>query len=172
MPEPVYTKPGLHVEIYDIITSTGWAEAGTDVCFLRERFRSVRGPVLELACGTGRAAIPLAEAGFVVRGIDTSSAMLAVAQAKQQGLPALVAGRLFVTEGDMRGFELETEFDGVYSTFRSFQHLLSPEDQESCLCCVRRHMRTGGILVLNLFDPLYNLLVSGRPCPGSPTLSR
>jgi SAM-dependent methyltransferase len=150
------------VEIYDTITSTGWAESGTDVGFLRERFRSINGPVLELACGTGRAAVPLAEAGFVVHGIDTSSAMLAVAQAKQQRLPALVARRLFVTEGDMRAFELETEFGGVYSTFRSFQHLLSPEDQESCLCCVRRHMQTGGILVLNLFDPLYDLLLPGE----------
>src|ERR1700731_3447146 len=72
MPESFYAKPGLHVEIYDIMTSTGWAEAGTDVCFLRERFGSVTGPLLELGCGTGRAAIPLAEAGFVVHGFDAS----------------------------------------------------------------------------------------------------
>src|SRR5215468_8939118 len=139
MPESFYAKPSLHVEIYDIMTSTGWAEAGTDVCFLLERFRNITGPVLELACGTGRAAIPLAEAGFIVHGIDTSSAMLSVAQTKRQRLPASVAGRLFLTEGDMRGFEPVVEFAGVYSTFRSFQHLLSPEDQEDCLRCVHRH---------------------------------
>jgi hypothetical protein len=63
MPQPLYANPGLHVEIYDIMTSTGWADSGTDVCFLRERFRKMTGPVLELGCGTGRAAIPLAEAG-------------------------------------------------------------------------------------------------------------
>jgi ubiquinone/menaquinone biosynthesis C-methylase UbiE len=82
MPQPFYAKLGLHVEIYDIMTSTGWAEAGTDVCFLREQFGNVTGPLLELGCGTGRAAIPLAEAGFVVHGFDASSAMLSVARAK------------------------------------------------------------------------------------------
>jgi hypothetical protein len=54
MPHSFYTEPGLHVEIYDIVTSTGWAEAGTDVCFLLERFRNITGPLLELGCGTGR----------------------------------------------------------------------------------------------------------------------
>jgi hypothetical protein len=34
MPQPVYAKPGLHVEIYDIMTSTGWAEAGMNGCVL------------------------------------------------------------------------------------------------------------------------------------------
>jgi SAM-dependent methyltransferase len=162
MPQPVYAKPGLHVEIYDIMTSTGWAEAGTDVCFLRERFGSVTGPLLELGCGTGRAAIPLAEAGFVVHGFDASTAMLLVASAKQQCLPASVARRLFLTEGNMREFEFGMKFAGVYSTFRSFQHLLSPKDQESCLRCIHRHMRTDGILVLNLFDPRYDLLLPGE----------
>jgi SAM-dependent methyltransferase len=159
MPQPVYAKPGLHVEIYDIMTSTGWAEAGMDVSFLREQFLNIRGAVLELGCGTGRAAIPLAEAGFVVYGIDASSAMLSVARAKQQCLPAAVAGRLFLSEGNMREFEFSFKFGGVYSTFRSFQHLLSPEDQESCLRCIHRHMRTDGILVLNLFEPQYDLLL-------------
>jgi SAM-dependent methyltransferase len=162
MPQPVYAKPGLHVEIYDIMTSTGWAEAGTDVCFLREQFGNISGPILELGCGTGRAAIPLAEAGFVVHGFDASSAMLSVARAKQQRLSPSVARRLFLTEGDMREFEIATRFGGVYSTFRSFQHLLSPEDQEGCLRCIHRHLRTDGILVLNLFEPRYDLLLPGE----------
>jgi len=162
MPESFYAKPSLHVEIYDILTGADWTEAGGDVYFLRERFRNITGPVLELGCGSARAAIPLTEAGFVVHGIDASSAMLSVARAKQQRLPASVARRLFLTQGDMRGFEFTIQFGGVYSTFRSFQNLLSPEDQESCLCCVHRHLRTGGILVLNLFDPLYDLLLPGE----------
>jgi SAM-dependent methyltransferase len=101
----------------------------------------------------------LAEAGFVVHGLDASTAMLSVARAKQQCLPASVAKRLFLTEGNMREFELAVKFGGAYSTFRSFQHLPCLEDQESCLRCIHRHMRTNGILVLNLFDPLYDLLL-------------
>jgi hypothetical protein len=62
----------------------------------------------------------------------------------------------------MREFEFATRFGGVYSTFRSFQHLLSPEDQEGCLRCIHRHLRTDGILVLNLFEPRYDLLLPGE----------
>jgi SAM-dependent methyltransferase len=132
------------------------------VCFLREQFGNVTGPLLELGCGTGRAATPLAEAGFVVHGFDASSAMLSVARAKQQRLSPSVARRLFLTEGDMREFEIATRFGGVYSTFRSFQHLLSPADQEGCLRCIHRHLRTDAILVLNLFEPRYDLLLPGE----------
>lgn len=109
-----------------------------------ESFRNITGPVLELGCGTGRTAIPLAEAGFVVHGIDASSAILSAVRAKQQRLPAPVATRLILTEADMREFEFAIRSGGVYSTFRSFQLLLSPEDPESCLRCVHRHLRTDG----------------------------
>src|SRR5215469_18786484 len=105
MPHSFYIEPGLHVEIYDIMTSTDWAEAGTDVCFLLEQFRNTTGPILELGCGTGRAAIPLAEAGFEVHGLDASSAMLSVARSKRERLLAPVATRLFLTEGNMREFK-------------------------------------------------------------------
>jgi hypothetical protein len=87
---------------------------------------------------------------------------LSAIRAKQQRLPAPVATRLILTEADMREFEFAIRFGGVYSTFRSFQLLLSPEDQESCLRCVHRHLRTDGILVLNLFDPRYDLLLRGE----------
>ena len=162
MPHSFYTEPSFHIEIYEILTCTDWAEAGADACFLLERFRNITGPILELGCGSGRAAIPLAEAGFEVHGLDASSAMLSVARAKQERLPAPVATRLFLTQGNMRKFEFAIQFGGVYSTFRSFQHLLSAEDQESCLSCIHRHMRPDGILVLNLFDPLYDLLLPGE----------
>jgi hypothetical protein len=59
----------------------------------------------------------------------------------------------------MREFEIATRFGGVYSEFRSFQNLLCPEDQEGCLRCVHRDLRTDGILVLNLFEPRYDLLL-------------
>jgi hypothetical protein len=62
----------------------------------------------------------------------------------------------------MREFEFAITFGGVYSTFRSFQLLLSPDDQETCLRCVHRHLRTDGILILNLFDPRYDLLLPGE----------
>lgn len=162
MPPSFYTKRSLHVEIYDAMTNAGWESASTDIPFLCEQFRPIKGPILELACGTGRAAVPLAESGYEVHGLDLSPAMLAAAIAKKRDLPVVVGDRLFLSEGNMREFVFPMLFSGVYSTFRSFQNLLTPQDQESCLRCVHRHLRADGILILNMFDPRYDLLLPGE----------
>jgi SAM-dependent methyltransferase len=166
-----YAEPSLHVEIYDAMTHSSWESDNTDVSFLCEEFRNIQGPILELACGTGRVAIALAQAGHELYGLDASPAMLAIASSKQQQLPAAIRGRLFLTEGNMRDFAFPMHFGGVFSTFRSFQHLLSPDDQESCLRCIHRHLRHDGILVLNLFDPRYDLLLPGESAaPKAPSI--
>jgi SAM-dependent methyltransferase len=144
------------------MTSAHWESANPDIRFLRECFRDIDGPILELACGTGRAAVPLAEAGFQVHGLDASHDMLAVAAAKKKKMAPEANERLFLTTGNMREFRFSIQFGGIYCTFRSFQNLLTPEDQESCLRCIHRHLRTDGLLVLNLFDPRYDLLVPGE----------
>jgi SAM-dependent methyltransferase len=161
MAQLFYSKPSLHIEIYDAMTNAVWESASSDVSFLREQFLDIQGPILELACGTGRVAIPLAEAGYEVHGLDRSTAMLAIANAKKENVAAGVGCRLFLKEGDMRDFTFPMQFGGVYATFRSFQSLLTSQDQESCLRCVQRHLRTDGVLVLNLFDPRYELLLPG-----------
>jgi SAM-dependent methyltransferase len=153
MPLPFYAK------IYDAMTSADWGEASADVTFFCREFQDIKGPVLELACGTGRVAIPLAKAGHEVHGLDASPAMLAVAIRNRQDLPAAIRDRLFLAEGNMQEFAFPMQFAGVYVTCRSFQHLLSPDDQENCLRCIHRHLRDDGIMVLNLFDPRYDLLL-------------
>jgi SAM-dependent methyltransferase len=110
----------------------------------------------ELACGTGRAAVPLAEAGYQVHGLDASHDMLAVGAAKKRKMAPDARERLFLTTGYMRDFTFSLQFGGIYSTFRSFQNLLTPEDRETCLRCIHRHFRSDGLLVLNLFDPRYD----------------
>jgi len=163
MPLPkFYAGPSLHVEIYDAMTSAQWESANPDIRFLQDCFRDIDGPILELACGTGRAAVPLAEAGYEVHGLDGSREMLAVAAAKKKGMSPEASKRLFLATGNMREFTNPIQFGGIYSTFRSFQHLLTPEDQETCLRCIHRHLRVEGLLVLNLFDPRYELLVPGE----------
>jgi SAM-dependent methyltransferase len=105
-------------------------------------------PVLELTCGTGRVAIPIARAGVRVVGLDLSPHMLAVAREKSVGLATL---RL--VEGDMREFELPERFGLAFIPFRSFQHMLTVRDQLSCLRCIHRHLVPGGRLAINLFNP-------------------
>jgi ubiquinone/menaquinone biosynthesis C-methylase UbiE len=148
------------------MTGAHWESTNPDIGFLRECFRDIDGPILELACGTGRAAVPLAEAGYQVHGLDASRDMLAVAAAKKEKMAPEASERLFLTAGNMRDFTFPIQFSGIYSTFRSFQNLLTPEDQETCLRCIYRPLRTDGLLVLNLFDPRYELLVPGE-CPAA-----
>jgi SAM-dependent methyltransferase len=96
----LYDEPAL----YDLVVTPGPCEA-----FYRELARRTDGPVLELACGTGRLTVPLARDGQEVVGLDASPAMLRAARAKAEagraggtGVAHMagVAGR---TGGDRRG---------------------------------------------------------------------
>ena len=103
--------------------------------------------VLELACGTGRVALPIAAAGARITGIDSSPAMLEVARAKSEGdNPRWL-------EADMTTFDLEERFGLVIIPFRSFLHLLTTEDQKACLRRAHDHLNAGGRLALNFFNP-------------------
>lgn len=108
-------------------------------------------PVLEVACGTGRIAVRLAQAGAQVTGFDLSPAMLEVASQHSRGL----AGLRWL-EADMRSFNIRAA-GGETQTFglilvpgHSFQHLLTIPDQLACLERVRRHLAPGGRFVLHL----------------------
>ena len=103
------------------------------------------GSVLELACGTGRVAIRLARSGANVVGLDLSPYMLEVARRKSVGL-----ANIRWVEGNMRSFELGKVFGLVIITGDAFQHLNTPEDQVSCLDCIKRHLIPGGQLVVHL----------------------
>jgi SAM-dependent methyltransferase len=105
-------------------------------------------PVLELACGTGRVAIPIAREGVRVIGLDAHAGMLDRARHKSRDLPSASW-----VEGDMRSFSLDERFGLIYIPFRSFQHLLTVEDQLSCLRAVREHLVPGGRLALDVFNP-------------------
>ena len=113
------------------------------------------GPVLELACGTGRLTIPLAEYGVNITGLDNSQAMLAAAQAKAtaQGVhPTLL-------HGDMRDFSLDTRFDFIFLPNNSLGHLHSLPDIQACFASVRRHLSPAGRFVLEMFNPSLPLLL-------------
>jgi SAM-dependent methyltransferase len=105
-------------------------------------------PVLELACGTGRVALAVARAGVSIVGLDVSPAMLTRAREKAS---ALTNARW--VEGDIRSFALEERFGLVTIPIRSFQHLLTTDDQFSCLRCIREHLVQGGRLALHIFNP-------------------
>jgi SAM-dependent methyltransferase len=106
------------------------------------------GSILELACGTGRVAIRLACSGVSVIGLDLSQDMLEVARRKSVGL-----ANIRWVEGNMRSFQLDEVLGLVIITGHAFQHLNTPEEQVSCLECIKRHLMPGGQLVVHLDHP-------------------
>jgi ubiquinone/menaquinone biosynthesis C-methylase UbiE len=104
--------------------------------------------VLEVACGTGRVAIRLAQDGAALVGLDRSDAMLAVARRKSRDL-----ANIRWVQGDMRAFDLGQRFGLILIPGHSFQNLLISEDQVGCMLSIRRHLVPGGALVVHLDHP-------------------
>jgi SAM-dependent methyltransferase len=123
--------------------------------YVREAKRS-RGRVLELACGTGRIYLELLSAGVDAYGLDLAGPMLQVLKEKGEryGLGELVN----VKKGDMRTFRYPFKFDLVIIPYRTFNHLETREDQKKCLMNIHRHLKKGGRLILNFFDPKVGFL--------------
>jgi len=134
-----------------------------DVNFFVEMARQSGGPVLELGCGTGRVLIPIAKSGIEIVGLDGSPLMLSVCREKLLSESEAVRSKVTgLVQGDMRAFELGRKFSLATIPFRPFQHLLTVEDQMSCLENIRKHLVAGGKLVLDIFNPSLPLLAEER----------
>ncbi len=132
----------------------------TDVPFFVEMARESGGPVLEVACGTGRVLIPTARAGIRIVGIDRSAFMLDICRTRLRQEPADVQERAQLVESDMRDFSVGQGFALATLPFRPFQHLLTVEDELACLAAVHRHLADDGRVILDLFNPSIDLLAS------------
>jgi len=117
-----------------------------------EMYRSLAsesgGPVLELACGTGLITIRLARAGFDVTGLDIAPDMLKVAREKIESEEPAVRTRIYLVEGDMKGFALDRTFGFIFIPSNSFCYLTEPGDRLSCLRAVTSHLPPGGLLAI------------------------
>jgi SAM-dependent methyltransferase len=124
-----------------------------DVQFFVSEAQRCGGPVLEVACGTGRVLIPTARAGVEVTGLDLSAGMLDVCRRNLEREPGEVGQRVQLFQGDMREFDLGRQFHLVMVPFRGFQHLLTTSDQRAALHAIRRHVADEGLFILDLFNP-------------------
>src|SRR5688572_13224303 len=123
-----------------------------DVPFYVELARQTEGPLVELAVGSGRVAIPVArETGRPVLGIDSSAAMLELARQR-----ASAAGvDLELRQGDMRDLELDEPAGLIYVPARSLGHLPTWADRRRVFERAYASLRRGGRFVWNffVFDP-------------------
>lgn len=104
-------------------------------------------PVLELAIGTGRLALPLAQRGIEVHGIDASEAMVAKLREKPGG-----AG-IPVTIGDFADVAVDGSYSLVFVAFNTLFALLTQEEQLRCFANVAAHLAEGGVFVVEVFFP-------------------
>ena len=108
--------------------------------------------ILELGVGTGRIAIPLAEQGIDVYGIDNSEDMLSRFRAKLNKYPDELRSRVHLFNKDMRKFELDRTFSLALVPFSSFNYLMEIDEQLDCLQSIKKHLRPNGILALELIS--------------------
>ncbi len=107
------------------------------------------GPVLDLGCGTGRVALPLAAAGFEVHGLDASHALLAIARAKAHDTSVSLELRC----ADMRRLAETGRYRMALCALDTFMHLETGEDQMDTLRGVCAALRPGGLFVVDVLHP-------------------
>lgn len=153
---PLYSDD-WSARIYDAhVGERGYA---SDLPLWLDMAKEAGSSVLELGVGTGRLALPLAEAGFDVTGLDSSAGMLAVAGRKRAAAPPEVQARLALVAGDMSRFELGVTFGLITIPAAAFQALMTREDQRACLECCRQHLQPGGRLAMVVFNPRLDWLI-------------
>jgi SAM-dependent methyltransferase len=122
------------------------------------------GPVLELCCGTGRVAIPLARNGFEVTGVDLSEAMLSRFRENLGREEPDVAGRIDLVHADITRLDLGRAFPLILLPFNSLLCLLSFEAQCAALAAAARHLAPGGRIAIDAMNPV-TLPLQGDPVP-------
>jgi SAM-dependent methyltransferase len=139
-----------------------------DVRFYRALAAERGGPVLDLACGTGRLMLPLLRDGHTVVGVDHAPAMLARAAQKIARLPAAARARGLLLRADLRRFAFRhpaapppartrwpapVGFGFAVAAFHSIQHLIADRDLIAFLRAARRAIAPHGWLAFDVFAP-------------------
>jgi predicted TPR repeat methyltransferase len=127
---------------------------GTTVDVLAEL--SGDGAALEFAIGTGRVALPLADRGVPVSGIELSTAMVSRLRAKDG------AHRIKVTIGDMATTRVGEGFRLVYLVFNTIGNLTTQDEQVACFANAAAHLQLGGYFVIEVGVPDLRRLPPGE----------
>jgi SAM-dependent methyltransferase len=114
------------------------------------------GAALELGIGTGRVALPLAQRGVRVHGIDLSEAMVSCLRAKPGG------DQIGVTIGDFATARVDGTFSVAYLVFNTVMNLTTLDEQVACFENVAAHLEPGGSFVIEVGVPVLRCLPPGE----------
>jgi SAM-dependent methyltransferase len=149
----LFSEEGLfrqaYAEHYDLFYAEKDYEAECDM--LEQAFRrygkgKIR-TVLDLGCGTGNHALPLAKRGYKVTGVDRSPDMLAKALSKTAWFKSRSQSSPTFLQGDLRSLDLSRRFDAVLMMFAVLGYQLTNEEVLAALNTVRRHLKPGGLFI-------------------------
>ncbi len=110
------------------------------IAFLEAQARG--GPVLELAIGTGRIGLPLAQRGLQVDGIELSEAMVEQLRQKPGG------DQIAVTMGDYAAVSVDGRYRLIFVVYNTIYNLLTQDDQVRCFENVAKHLTGDGVFVI------------------------
>ena len=145
-------------EIYDSVFSY----VNEDIPFYVDEAVRSGGPVIELGCGTGRVAIPIALSGIDVVGLDSSTLMIERAREKAEQIGV---SNLKLVQADMIDFKFDDKFPLAIVPFHGLLSLLSLKDIERTLLNIRRHLTPEGKLIFDIFVPDLNMMVQEGDVP-------
>lgn len=145
------------------------AECDLIVQVLRTYAEGKIASILDLGCGTGGHALPLAHRGFEVIGVDRSAFMLDQARNKAAALGRPSPDHFH--QADIRSLELGRQFDAALLMFAVLGYQLDNSDVIAALGSARRHLRTGGLLLLDVwYGPAVLFLRPSKRVKSTPTL--
>ncbi|MFJ8590744.1 class I SAM-dependent methyltransferase [Streptomyces sp. NPDC093598] len=133
-------------DVYDSLYPAAGPAIDSMVGFLQE-LRPAPASLLELGVGTGRLAIPLAENGYRVHGVDASPAMLAKLHENDP------TGSVTTAVGDFSALVVEERYDLVLTALNTFFMLPTQEQQISCLRGIHDALADGGVAVFETYNP-------------------
>lgn len=114
--------------------------------------------ILELCCGTGRLTLPIAKDGYNISGVDNTTSMLEQAKVKasKEGL------EIEFIEADIRTLDLPKKYDLIFIPFNSIHHLYKNEDLFKAFRVVKKHLKEGGLFLLDCFNPNIQFIIEGQ----------
>ncbi len=145
--------------IYDANIYDGMNTSLADLQFYQRWLpKNKNARILELCCGTGRLTIPIAKDGYDISGVDYTSSMLKQAKTKA----AATGLEIEFIEADIRSLVLPEKYDLIFIPFNSIHHLYQNEDLFKTLKTVKNHLKPGGLLLLDCFNPNIQFMAAGE----------
>lgn len=132
-------------ELYD----QEFCDRDFEIPFYRRQALASGGPVLELACGSGRLTFPIAAAGVEIAGVDVSPAM--IEQARKRSAQQAVSIDWHIQ--DIRQMSLGRRFQMAFIATNALQHLHDIESVLAFFECARAHLENDGVLIIDVFNP-------------------